>query len=420
MRPGPIQGGMVHPYLRRRRGLEPVVYPSEAVKNVLERTLGVPIFQEQVMQLAVVAAGFSPGEADRLRRSMAAWKRKGGLEPFEQRLVQGMLERGYRREFAEGLYRQILGFGEYGFPESHSASFALLVYVSAWLKCHHPAAFCAALLNSQPMGFYAPAQLVQDAQRHGVTVLPPDAGASDWDCTLQAGALRLGLRMVGGLSAAAAGRIVAARAAGPFASVEDLARRAALERRDLRCLAQGGALAAFAGHRRQAHWAVAGLRAPTGILREAPLGEPLAQLPAPGEGEDIVADYASLGLTLGRHPLALLRERLQRLQLMPAEALRERPHGSLARAAGLVTCRQRPDTASGVVFVTLEDETGTVNVVVWRDLVERQRRELLGARLLGVEGAIERDGEVVHLIARRLTDHSRLLGSLLARSRDFH
>ena len=420
VRPGPIQGGMVHPYLRRRRGLEPVVYPSEAVKNVLERTLGVPIFQEQVMQLAVVAAGFSPGEADRLRRSMAAWKRKGGLEPFEQRLVQGMLERGYRREFAEGLYRQILGFGEYGFPESHSASFALLVYVSAWLKCHHPAAFCAALLNSQPMGFYAPAQLVQDAQRHGVTVLPPDAGASDWDCTLQAGALRLGLRMVGGLSAAAAGRIVAARAAGPFASVEDLARRAALERRDLRCLAQGGALAAFAGHRRQAHWAVAGLRAPTGILREAPLGEPLAQLPAPGEGEDIVADYASLGLTLGRHPLALLRARLQGLRLMPAEALRERPHGSLARAAGLVTCRQRPDTASGVVFVTLEDETGTVNVIVWRDLVERQRRELLGARLLGVEGAIERDGEVVHLIARRLTDHSRLLGSLLARSRDFH
>jgi error-prone DNA polymerase len=420
VRPGPIQGGMVHPYLRRRRGQEPVAYPSEAVRSVLERTLGVPIFQEQVMQLAVVAAGFTPGEADRLRRSMAAWKRKGGLEPFEERLVQGMLERGYRREFAESIYRQILGFGEYGFPESHSASFALLVYVSAWLKCHHPAAFCAALLNSQPMGFYAPAQLVQDAQRHGVAVLPPDVGASQWDCTLQAGALRLGLRMVGGLGEAAAGRIVAARAAGGFASVEDFAHRAALERRDLRCLAQGGALAALAGHRRQAHWAVAGPGLPGGILREAPLGEPLAQLPAPGEGEDIVADYASLGLTLGRHPLALLRERLQRLQLMPAQALRERPHGSTARAAGLVTCRQRPDTASGVVFVTLEDETGTVNVIVWRDLVERQRRELLGAHLLGVEGAIERDGEVVHLIARRLTDHSHLLGSLLARSRDFH
>jgi error-prone DNA polymerase len=420
VRPGPIQGGMVHPYLRRRRGLEPVAYPSEAVKSVLERTLGVPIFQEQVMQLAVVAAGFSPGEADRLRRSMAAWKRKGGLEPFEQRLVQGMLERGYRREFAESIYRQILGFGEYGFPESHSASFALLVYVSAWLKCHHPAAFCAALLNSQPMGFYAPAQLVQDAQRHSVAVLPPDVAASEWDCTLEAGALRLGLRMVAGLGEAVAGRIAGARAAGPFASVEELARRAALERRDLRCLAAGGALAALAGHRRQSHWAVADLRPGAGILREAPLGEPLLRLPAPGEGEDIVADYASLGLTLGRHPLALLRTRLQGLQLMPAAALRERPHGSLARAAGLVTCRQRPDTASGVVFVTLEDETGTVNVVVWRDLVERQRRELLGARLLGVEGAIERDGEVVHLVARRLTDHSRLLGSLLARSRDFH
>ncbi|MDA1118872.1 MAG: error-prone DNA polymerase, partial [Proteobacteria bacterium] len=247
VRPGPIQGGMVHPYLRRRRGLEPVVYPSAAVQGVLERTLGVPIFQEQVMQLAVVAAGFTPGEADQLRRSMAAWKRKGGLEPFEQRLVQGMLERGYRREFAEAIYRQILGFGEYGFPESHSASFALLVYVSAWLKCHHPAVFCAALLNSQPMGFYAPAQLVQDAQRHGVELRPPEICASQWDCTLEAGALRLGLRMVRGLSEAAAHRVVAARVPGPFASVEDLARRACLDRRDLGCLASGGALAALAG-----------------------------------------------------------------------------------------------------------------------------------------------------------------------------
>ena len=420
VRPGPIQGGMVHPYLRRRRGLEPVAYPSEAVRNVLERTLGVPIFQEQVMQLAVVAAGFTPGEADQLRRSMAAWKRKGGLEPFEERLVQGMLARGYRREFAEAIYRQILGFGEYGFPESHSASFALLVYASAWLKCHYPAAFCAALLNSQPMGFYAPAQLVQDARRHGVDVRPPEVSASDWDCTLEAGAVRLGLRRVGGLSEAAASRIVSARAAGPFASAEDLARRAALGRRELRCLAEGGALAALAGHRRQAHWAVAGLRPAAGLLREAPLGETLLELPAPGEGEDIVADYASLGLTLGRHPVALLRGRLHDLKLISAQALGARAHGSRVRAAGLVTCRQRPDTASGVVFVTLEDETGTVNVVVWRDLVERQRRELLGARLLGVEGVIERDGDVVHLVARRLSDHSGLLGQLLARSRDFH
>jgi error-prone DNA polymerase len=418
VRPGPIQGGMVHPYLRRRRGEEPVEYPSAAVRGVLERTLGVPIFQEQVMQLAVVAAGFTPGEADRLRRSMAAWKRKGGLEPFEQRLVQGMLARGYRREFAESIYRQILGFGEYGFPESHAASFALLVYVSAWLKCHHPAAFCAALLNSQPMGFYAPSQLVQDARRHGVVVHPPDVGASAWDCTLEAGALRLGLRMVGGLGEAAGERVVAARVAGPFASVEDLARRAALGRRDLACLAAGGALAALAGHRRQAHWAAAGVPPANGLLREARIDEPALLLPAAGEGEEIVADYASLGLTLGRHPLALLRPRLQ--GLLSAAALRERPHGSLARAAGLVTCRQRPDTASGVIFVTLEDETGTVNVIVWRDLVERQRRELLGARLLAVEGAVERDGEVVHLVARRLSDRSVLLGRLAAASRDFH
>jgi error-prone DNA polymerase len=420
VRPGPIQGGMVHPYLRRRRGLEPVAYPSAAVQGVLERTLGVPIFQEQVMQLAVVAAGFTPGEADRLRRSMAAWKRKGGLEPFEERLVQGMLERGYRREFAEALYRQILGFGEYGFPESHSASFALLVYVSAWLKCHHPAAFCAALLNSQPMGFYAPAQLVQDARRHGVAVRPPEVGASLWDCTLEGGALRLGLRMVGGLAQGAGARIVAARARGAFASVEDLARRAALGRRDLDCLAAGGALAALAGHRRQAHWAAAGIAQAAGVLREASIDEPALALPPPGEGEDIVADYASLGMSLGRHPLALLRPRLSRLGLLPAVTVHTRAHGSRARAAGLVTCRQRPDTASGVIFVTLEDETGCVNVVVWRDLIERQRRELLGARLLAVEGRIERDGEVVHLIARELSDRSALLGQLFAPSRDFH
>jgi error-prone DNA polymerase len=420
VRPGPIQGGMVHPYLRRRRGLEPVAYPSEAVQGVLERTLGVPIFQEQVMQLAVVAAGFTPGEADQLRRSMAAWKRKGGIEPFERRLVQGMLERGYQREFAEGIYRQILGFGEYGFPESHSASFALLVYVSAWLKCHQPAAFCAALLNSQPMGFYAPSQLVQDARRHGVEVRPPDVGASLWDCTLEAGALRLGLRMIGGLAEAAGTRIITARTHAVFASVEDLARRAALNRRDLRCLAAGGALAALAGNRRQAHWAAAGIVQAAGVLREAHIDEPALALPPPGEGEDIVADYTSLGLSLGRHPLALLRPRLSSLGLLPAAAVHARAHGSQAHAAGLVTCRQRPDTASGVIFVTLEDETGCVNVVVWRDLIERQRRELLGARLLAVEGRIERDGEVVHLIARQLTDRSALLGRLLVPSRDFH
>jgi len=420
VRPGPIQGGMVHPYLRRRRGLEPVVYPSAAVQGVLERTLGVPIFQEQVMQLAVVAAGFTPGEADRLRRSMAAWRRKGGLEPFEKRLVDGMLERGYRREFADAIYRQILGFGEYGFPESHSASFALLVYVSAWLKRHHPAAFCAALLNSQPMGFYAPAQLVQDARRHGVEIRPPDIRVSGWDCSLESGALRLGLRMVGGLAETAAARIVAARARGAFESVEALARRAGLDRRDLHCLAAGGALAGLAGHRRQAHWAAAGGPWPSGVLKEAVVREAPLRLPPPAEGEDIVADYASLGLTLGRHPLALLRPKLRELGLMPAAAVHARAHGSRVRAAGLVTCRQRPDTASGVIFVTLEDETGCVNVVVWRNVAERQRRALLGARLLAVAGRIERDGEVVHLIAGGLTDRSALLGRLLVASRDFH
>jgi len=363
------------------------------------------------MELAMVAAGFTPGEADRLRRSMAAWKRSGGLEPFEQRLKSGMKANGYRAEFADAIYRQILGFGEYGFPESHSASFALLVYVSSWLKCHHPAAFCAALLNSQPMGFYAPAQLVQDARRHGVEARPPDVQASDWDCTLEHGALRLGLRMVSGLGEKEGRRIAAGR---PHASVAALG----LGRKDLRALAAAGALQSLAGHRRQAHWAAAG------AARRAPLDAPAAERPpalaGPKEGEEIVADYASLGLTLGRHPLALLRKRLDELRLLKAEELKSRPHGTRARAAGLVTCRQRPDTASGVVFVTLEDETGCMNIVVWRHLVETQRRELLGARLLGVEGVVERDGEVVHLVARRLVDYSALLGPLTAPSRDFH
>ncbi len=411
VRPGPIQGGRVHPYLRRRRGEEAVVYPSPQVEKVLKRTLGVPIFQEQVMELAVVAAGFTPGEADRLRRSMAAWKRSGGLEPFEERLKSGMRRNGYAPGFADAIYRQILGFGEYGFPESHSASFALLVYVSSWLKHHHPAAFCAALLNSQPMGFYAPSQLVQDARRHGVEVRPPDVLASDWDCTLEAGALRLGLRMVEGLSEKEGRRIAASK---PFSSAYELN----LNKRDLRCLAAAGALQSLAGHRRLAHWIAAG------AARRAPLDIPAVErapvLSPPREGEEIVADYASLGLTLGRHPLALLRRRLEGMRLLKAEDLKSRPHGARARVAGLVTCRQRPDTASGVVFVTLEDETGSMNIVVWRNLVESQRRELLGARLLGVHGVIERDGEVVHLVARHLVDHSALLGPLAARSRDFH
>jgi error-prone DNA polymerase len=420
VRPGPIQGGMVHPYLRRRNGEEPVGYPSEAVKSVLERTLGVPIFQEQVMQLAVVAAGFTPGEADGLRRAMAAWRRKGGLEPFERRLKDGMRARGYPEEFADQIYRQILGFGEYGFPESHSASFALLVYVSSWIKRHEPAAFLAALLNSQPMGFYAPSQLVQDARRHGVEVRAVDVARSEWECTLEDSAVRLGMLMVKGLSAAGAERIVAARAAAPFADVADLARRARLGSRDLKCLAAAGALGALADHRRRAYWDVAGVEVRPHLLAATPVPETPPRLRPPTEGEDLVADFASLGLTLGRHPLALLRDRLRAMRLATAEEIRALPHGAPARACGIVTGRQRPDTASGVVFVTLEDESGYVNVIVWSSLVDSQRRELLGARLMGVHGVIEREGEVVHLVARRLVDHSALLGRLVTRSRDFH
>ncbi|HEX9276807.1 MAG TPA: error-prone DNA polymerase, partial [Casimicrobiaceae bacterium] len=429
VRPGPIQGGMVHPYLRRRQGLEPVAYPSDAVRDVLERTLGVPIFQEQVMQLAVVAADFTPGESDRLRRSMAAWKHKGGLEPFEQRLIEGMRKNGYDEQFARQIYQQILGFGEYGFPESHSASFALLVYVSSWLKRYEPAAFTCALLNSQPMGFYSPSQLTQDLRRHGVVILPADATVSEWECTLEdvlgegggeGPSLRLGLCLVKGLSQAGGERLVAARRAQGFADVGDLARRAKLNAHDMQALAAAGALADLSGHRRHALWDVAGVERMPALLDAAPIEEAQPLLAAPSEGENIVADYANLGLTLGRHPVALLRERLQRQRMFTAAELKTLPHGRLARVTGLVTGRQRPGTASGVTFVTLEDETGMVNVIVWRDLAERQRKELLRSSLLTVYGTLEREGEVVHIIAARLRDQTALLGNLITRSRDFH
>jgi len=425
VRPGPIQGGMVHPYLRRRQGKESVSYPSDAVRAVLERTLGVPIFQEQVMQLAIVAAGFTPGEADELRRSMAAWKRKGGLERFHQRLLDGMAGRGYTQQFAEQIYRQICGFGEYGFPESHSASFALLAYVSSWLKYYEPAAFLAALLNSQPMGFYSASQLVQDAQRHGVEVRAADVTVSDWECRLEprennTPAVRLGLSMIHGLPQLGAQRIISSRSMQVFASIDDLAKRAVLNQGDLRRLAAAGALTTLAGHRHNAHWLAAGVEVMPRLLQDAPITETPPQLPAPSEGQDIVADYRSTGLTLGRHPLALLRPRLQRMKLVTAAELAQLADGDTVRAAGIVTCRQRPGTASGVVFVTLEDETGYVNVVVWGRLVEKQRRELLGSRLMGVEGKLQREGDVIHLVARRLTDHTRLLGTLATASRDFH
>lgn len=428
VRPGPIQGGMVHPYLRRRNGEEAVDYPSAEVKKALERTLGVPIFQEQVMQLAILAADFTPGEADQLRRAMAAWKRKGGLGPFHERLVGRMVAKGYEQDYAERIFKQIEGFGEYGFPESHAASFALLVYVSAWLKHHHPDAFLAALLNSQPMGFYAPAQLVRDAREHGVTVLPPDVMASQWDTVLEPGAeagaavhpVRLGFSRISGFPQEAAQRLVAARAQAPFESPEDLARRAALDGRELALLAQADALKPLTGHRHQAAWAVAGVdtRA-TPLLRATRTHEAAATLAAPGIAETVLADYRSTGLSLAKHPVALLRPELAAFKVEPAAVLNGYPHGRLARASGIVTHRQRPETAKGVVFVTLEDETGAVNVIVWPAVVEAQRQALLGSTLLTVYGVWQREGEVRHLVAKKLVDHSALLQGLASRSRDF-
>ncbi len=425
VRPGPIQGGMVHPYLRRRSGEEPVVYPSDEVRQALERTLGVPIFQEQVMQLAILAADFTPGEADQLRRAMAAWKRKGGLGPFHERLVGRMVAKGYELEFAERIFKQIQGFGEYGFPESHAASFALLVYASAWLKCHHPDAFVAALLNSQPMGFYAPAQLVRDAREHGVEVLAVDVNRSLWDCTLEEGAaalkpVRLGFNRISGLPQEAAERIVAARAESPFASVEDLARRAALDAQQLEWLAQADALRPLTGHRHQAAWAVAGVdtRA-TPLLRRTRTHEGAAELPAPDAATTVLADYRATGLSLTHHPLALLRDQLTAFKVQPAAVLRRYPNGRLARASGIVTHRQRPETAKGVVFVTLEDETGAVNVIVWPAVAEAQRRPLLASTLLTVFGVWQCQGEVRHLVAKTLVDHSPLLQGLVSRSRNF-
>ncbi len=426
VRPGPIQGEMVHPYLRRRNLEEAVTYPSQDVEAVLKRTLGVPIFQEQVMQLAIVAAGFSPGEADALRRAMAAWKRKGGLEPFQRQLIDGMQARGYPESFAHQIFNQILGFGEYGFPESHAASFALLVYTSAWLKHHEPAAFCAALINSQPMGFYAPAQLVRDARAHGVEVRPVAVDVSEWDCTLEAQddgrpALRLGLRLVKHLSQDGAVRLLAARALRPFHDLADLAQRAALDRRDLEALAAADALAGLAGHRHRAVWQVSGVERALPLLPAhtgAEEGIPL--LRAPREGQDIVADYGSLGLSLRRHPVALLRGALLKRGVIPNQELWELANGGSVTAAGLVITRQRPGSASGVTFVTLEDETGYVNLIVWRAVAEAQRAALLDSRLLLVRGRLQREGDVLHVIAQRLIDLSNLLGDLVVASRNFH
>ncbi|AHG64872.1 error-prone DNA polymerase [Advenella mimigardefordensis] len=465
IRPGPIQGGMVHPYLRRRQGLEEIRYPTPEVESALKRTLGVPIFQEQVMQIAMKAAGFTGGEADDLRRSMAAWKRKGGLEKYYHKIVDGMVGKGYEKAFAEQIFRQIQGFGEYGFPESHAASFALLAYSSSWLKCHEPQAFLAALLNSQPMGFYSASTLIQDARRHDVKILPVDVQVSHWEATLAFAksrsaavsaadwaaepvteettehtgnpadhtsdglsnkrkpntAVRLGFNQLKGMQEAAAQRIVQARAHAPFTSVADLARRAGLSRHDLNALAAGNALESLAGHRRAALWDAVVSVPDKDMLREAPVYETESpQLTLLTEGQSIVADYDSLGLTLARHPLELLRDRLSKLRFSSSAFLQEQPDRRLVRAAGIVTVRQRPGTAKGVVFVTLEDEFGQINLLVRPELAERQRKELLTSRLMGAYGRWQSANGVQHVIVERLVNLTHLLGQLQTRSRNFH
>ncbi|AKS41614.1 error-prone DNA polymerase [Wenzhouxiangella marina] len=420
VRPGPIQGDMVHPYLERRTDPDRVRYPSPELETVLKRTLGVPIFQEQVMQIAIVAAGFTPGEADQLRRAMAAWKRRGGLEPFRDKLIEGMHRRGYPTDFAERIYRQIQGFGDYGFPESHAASFALLTYFSAWLKCHHPAPFACALLNSQPMGFYAPAQIINDVRRHGVRVLPADVRFSGWDCSLEAEtSIRLGLGMIKGMNADAVERLVAAREQRPFYSVQDLAERARLDRRQLKALAEGNALKGLAGHRNRARWQALASAVQGDLLAGASIAEERVSIRPPDRQSSLLDDYASTGLSLEQHPAGLIRPRIGR-RLRRARELAGLNDGTPIEVLGLVTHRQRPGTASGVIFLSLEDETGIINVVVWPKLLERYRREILDARLLRVAGTLQNAQGTQHVIARRFHAEDERLATLAAGSRDFH
>jgi error-prone DNA polymerase len=429
VRPGPIQGDMVHPYLRRRNGEEPVTFPSPELRAVLGKTLGVPLFQEQAMKIAIVAAGFTPTEADRLRKAMATFKRNGDIHKFNEKLVQGMIERGYEAEFAERCFKQIEGFGTYGFPESHAASFALLVYVSSWLKCHYPAVFAAALLNSQPMGFYAPAQIVRDAGEHGVEIRPPDVNASHWDCTLEARpdgamALCLGLRQIKGMKEEHAAVLVAARGTG-YGDPLDLWRRAGLGAPVLEVLARGDAFRSLGVSRREAFWAARALAtAPDGPAAGAeddalPLfaaAEAKVALPAAPIGEEVVDDYASLRLSLKAHPVALLRPELQADGRVPCAVLENDRGlgraGRRVRLCGLVLVRQRPGTAKGVIFITLEDESGIANLVVWADTFERYRREVLGAKLLGVTGRVQREGRVVHVVVEHLEDLTGRLAAL--------
>jgi len=429
VRPGPIQGDMVHPYLRRKAGLESISYPNKEIESVLSRTLGVPIFQEQVIRLAMVAAGFTGGEADALRRAISNWGKNSKLLSFEQKLKEGMTNKGYTPEFADRLFNQIKGFGGYGFPESHSASFALLAYISAWLKCHHPAAFYVGLLNSQPMGFYSPSQLIQDARRHDILVLPIDVNHSSWDHQLLSTTdrrqppIRLGLRLVKGLSETAAKRIDTARLTQTFSSVADLRQRASLDRGSMESLAAADALSSISGHRYQSHWQTMALEEYRPLLADNP---PLthhandAAFTTPSLIEEVIADYRSTGVTLRAHPLALLRKQKPFSQCQQQKNLEHLNNHRFVRVAGLVTCRQRPGTASGVVFLTLEDETGNINVIVWPAVQERYRQALMTAQLLLVKGTVESREGVVHVIASALEDHGDSLTALTIQSRDFH
>ncbi|MDG1387327.1 MAG: error-prone DNA polymerase [Halioglobus sp.] len=431
VRPGPIQGDMVHPYLRRKQGLEVITYPSEEIKGVLERTLGVPIFQEQVIRLAMVAAGFSGGEADQLRRAIANWGRNSKLLGFEQKLTQGMIERGYDEDFARRLFDQIKGFAGYGFPESHSASFALLAYISSWLKRHHPAAFFAGLLNSQPMGFYSASQLLQDARRHGVVALPIDVNQSDWDHQLldqHRGTnkpVRLGLRLVKGLSRGGAQRVVEGRQRSPFRQISDLRRRAQLDKRDMEALADADALVSLSGHRHQSQWQIMALEEARPLLQDeqfqnAHYFNDKVQLPAPAVAEEVLSDYRATGLTLRAHPLSLLRDQAPFNRCKKQVDLPHLGNHRFVRIAGLVTCRQRPGSASGVLFLTLEDETGNSNVVVWQRTQQHFRQALMSAQLLLVTGTVETKDNVTHVIAGALYDYTSELDNLRVKSRNFH
>jgi error-prone DNA polymerase len=482
VRPGPIQGGMVHPYLKRRQGLEKVSYPSKALEEVLKRTLGVPLFQEQAMQIAIVGAGFSPPEADKLRRAMATFKRVGTIGTLKAKFIDGMIANGYTRDFAEASFAQIEGFGEYGFPESHAASFALLVYASCWLKCHYPDVFACALLNAQPMGFYAPAQIVRDAQEHGVEIRAIDINASHWDNVLEPGpiaagrlhkrhdemgddiesthAMRLGFRQAKGLKQEELEALVAARGSG-YDSVRDVWLRSGLPTSTIERLADIDAFRSLGLDRRDALWAARGLNRVGGqedlplfsadarpsSAREEGLGEegrsaaltsqslpaphpltpspqerggrePNVELPAMPIGEHIVEDYRTLGLSLKAHPCALLRPHLDKGRAIKAETLPHIANARRTRVAGLVLVRQRPGTASGVIFMTLEDETGIANVVVWPKLFERFRRQVLGGRLVAIDGPVQSESSVIHVIAERVLDWTPLLARLSAQGQE--